>query len=60
MLIARDEHLDTAALLLRDGFKHGFLTVFPEGTTKGLVGIGSGQNWTEAASDESVRLAWSL
>jgi DNA polymerase-1 len=60
MLIAREEQLDTAALLLRDGFKHGFLTVFPEGTTKGLVGIGSGQNWTEAASDESVRLAWSL
>jgi DNA polymerase-1 len=60
MLIARDELVDAAALLLRDGFKHGFLTVFPDGATNGLVGIGSGQNWAEAAEDNSVRQEWSL
>ena len=60
MLIARDEAVNKAALLLRDGFKNGFLTVFPDGATNGLVGIGSGQNWAEAAEDNSVRQEWSL
>jgi DNA polymerase I-like protein with 3'-5' exonuclease and polymerase domains len=60
MLVARDEEVETAALLLRDGFKHGFLTVFPDGTTNGLVGIGAGQDWAEAADDGSVRKEWSL
>ena len=59
-LVAKDEWLDEAALLLRDGFKYGFTTVFPDAPFNGLVGIGSGQNWDEAASDESVRHEWSL
>lgn len=54
-LVASDEQVMTAALLLRDGFIHGFQTVFPLGSTKGLVEIGAGINW-ESAGDESNRI----
>jgi len=47
-LIARNDRVMNAALLLRDGFLHGFLTVFPNGATRGLVEIGAGQTWEEA------------
>jgi DNA polymerase-1 len=54
-LVARDDQVMTAALLLRDGFLHGFQTVFPDGVTRGLVEIGAGQTW-EDAGNESNRL----
>lgn len=54
-LVASDVQVMTAALLLRDGFLHGFQTVFPLGSTKGLVEIGAGRNW-ESAGDESNRI----
>ena len=60
MLVAEEKLVDWAARLLRDGFKHGFLKIFPNGTTNGLVGIGSGRDWFEAAADESVKKEWSL
>lgn len=54
-LVSSDEQVMTAALLLRDGFLHGFKTVFPNGSTKGLVEIGAGRNW-ESAGDERNRI----
>lgn len=54
-LLASDDQVFNAAILLRDGLKHGFLTVFPEGITRGLVEIGAGQTW-EAASLEENRI----
>jgi DNA polymerase I len=54
-LIAKDDQVRAAALLLRDGFLHGFRTVFPEGATRGLVEIGAGRTW-EAASLETNRI----
>lgn len=50
-LVARDDKVIEAALLLRDGFLHGFQTVFPLATTRGLVEIGAGCNWEEAGND---------
>jgi DNA polymerase I-like protein with 3'-5' exonuclease and polymerase domains len=47
-LVATDAHVMAAALLLRDGFLHGFQTVFKDGSTRGLVEIGAGQTWEEA------------
>jgi DNA polymerase I-like protein with 3'-5' exonuclease and polymerase domains len=47
-LSARDDQVMTAALLLRDGFLHGFQTVFKDGSTRGLVEIGAGRTWEEA------------
>lgn len=52
-LVARDDKVLDAAMLLRDGLKHGFLTVFPEGVTRGLVEIGAGQTWEAAGFDEN-------
>lgn len=54
-LVASDDQVMTAALLLRDGFLHGFQTVFPLGATKGLVEIGAGRTW-ESAGAESNRI----
>lgn len=59
-LIARDDLVMTAALLLRDGFLHGFQTVFPEGATRGLVEIGAGRTWEDAGKDENRIRAASL
>ena len=47
-LVACDEQVMTAAILLRAGFMHGFHTVFPDGASCGLVEIGAGQTWEEA------------
>lgn len=47
-LLAQDDQVMNAALLLRDGFLHGFQTVFPQGATRGLVEIGAGRTWEEA------------
>jgi DNA polymerase I-like protein with 3'-5' exonuclease and polymerase domains len=55
-LVARDDVVLTAALLLRDGFLHGFTTVFPLGSTRGLVEIGAGKTW-ESAGAEGSRIA---
>ena len=52
-LVATDAKVAEAALLLRDGLVHGFLTVFPGATTRGLVQIGAGRTWKEAGSDTS-------
>ena len=52
-LVARDDQVMTAALLLRDGFLHGFQTVFPNGATRGLVEIGAGRTWEEAGGDQN-------
>jgi hypothetical protein len=52
-LIARDDNVLEAALLLRDGFLHGFQTVFPEGATCGLVEIGAGRTWEAAGLEEN-------
>jgi DNA polymerase-1 len=52
-LIARDDNVLEAALLLRDGFLHGFQTVFPEGATRGLVEIGAGRTWAAAGLEEN-------
>jgi DNA polymerase I-like protein with 3'-5' exonuclease and polymerase domains len=49
-LVARDDQVMNAALLLRDGFLHGFQTVFPQGATRGLVEISAGKTWAEAAN----------
>lgn len=54
-LVARDDQVLAAALLLRDGFLHGFKTVFPTGSTRGLVEIGSGRTW-EAAGNDANRI----
>ena len=54
-LVCSDEQVVPAALLLRDGFLHGFKTAFPAGSTLGLVEIGAGRNW-EAAGLESNRI----
>ena len=48
-LVARDDQVLTAALLLRDGFLHGFQTAFPEGATRGLVEIGAATTWEGAS-----------
>ena len=47
-LLAREDQVMAAALLLRDGFLHGFQTVFKDGSTRGLVEIGAGRTWEEA------------
>ncbi len=47
-LVARDDQMTAAAFMLRDGFLHGFQTVFPNGATRGLVEIGAGQTWEDA------------
>jgi DNA polymerase I-like protein with 3'-5' exonuclease and polymerase domains len=52
-LVAKDDQVMTAALLLRDGFLHGFQAVFPTGSTRGLVEIGAGQTWKAAGSDQN-------
>jgi DNA polymerase-1 len=52
-LVAKDDQVLPAALLLRDGFLHGFQTVFPTGSTRGLVEIGAGPTWKAAGSDEN-------
>lgn len=54
-LLATDEQVMSAALLLRDGFLHGFKTVFPNGSTAGLVEIGAGRDW-EAAGVEANKI----
>jgi DNA polymerase-1 len=54
-LVARDDQVMAAALLLRDGFLHGFQTVFPTGSIRGLVEIGAGRTW-EAAGNEINRI----
>jgi DNA polymerase-1 len=59
-LVAPTELEHEAAILLRDAFAHGYRTVFEEEPPAGLVGIGSGSNWAEAASDDSVRPEWSI
>ena len=51
-LVARDNAVTAAALLLKDGFLHGFTTVFPTGATRGLVKVGAGQTWEAAAQNE--------
>ena len=51
-LVARDNAVTAAALLLKDGFLHGFTTVFPTGTTRGLIKVGAGQTWEAAAQNE--------
>ena len=50
-LIARDDQVMVAALLLRDGFLHGFQTVFPHGNSRGLVEIGAGCTWEDAGTE---------
>ena len=52
-LVARDDAVMAAALLLRDGFLHGFTTVFPTGTTRGLVKVGAAQTWDAAAAEQN-------
>jgi len=52
-LVAHDEQVTAAASLLRDGFLHGFHSVFPSGATKGLVEIGAAQTWADAGSKEN-------
>lgn len=52
-LIAKDTQVLKGALLLRDGFLHGFRTVFPEGATRGLVEIGAGRTWEAAGLEEN-------
>ncbi len=59
-LVATEQRKEEAALLLRDGFRHGYNRVFPGASTKGLVGIGSGISWFEAASDDVINPEWSL
>ena len=54
-LVAIDAKVMEAALLLRDGFVHGFKTAFPLGATRGLVEIGAGCTW-DAASQEVNRI----
>jgi DNA polymerase I-like protein with 3'-5' exonuclease and polymerase domains len=54
-LVARDDQVIPAALLLRDGFLHGFKTAFPQGSSRGLVEIGAGKTW-ESAGFESNRI----
>jgi DNA polymerase I-like protein with 3'-5' exonuclease and polymerase domains len=50
-LICSDPQVVTAALLLRDGFLHGFQTAFPTGSTRGLVVIGAARTWDAAGAD---------
>jgi len=52
-LLARDDQLMVAALLLRDGFLYGFSTVFPQGASRGLVEIGAGRTWEEAGLESN-------
>ena len=59
-LLAKDHRKSDAAMLLRDGFRHGYDRVFPGASTKGLVGVGVGATWLEAASEEAVNPNWSL
>jgi DNA polymerase I-like protein with 3'-5' exonuclease and polymerase domains len=47
-LVARDDQVLIAALLLRDGFLYGFQTAFPHGATRGLVEIGAANTWEAA------------
>lgn len=53
-LISQNDKTLEAALLLRDGFLHGFKTVFPEGATRGLVEIGAGSTWEDAGKAENL------
>ena len=52
-LVARDDLVMVAALLLRDGFLHGFQTVFPQGSTRGLVEIGAARTWEDAGLESN-------
>jgi DNA polymerase-1 len=52
-LLARDDQVMAAAMLLRDGFLHGFQSVFRDGSTRGLVEIGAGRTWEEAGLEEN-------
>jgi DNA polymerase I-like protein with 3'-5' exonuclease and polymerase domains len=53
-LLSRNDKTHEAAILLRDGFLHGFKTVFPEGATRGLVEIGAGSTWEDAGKAENL------
>ncbi len=59
-LVATDAKVMEAAFLLRDGFRHGFLTVFPQGATCDLVKIGAGRTWEDAGLDANRILEASL
>ena len=52
-LVANDEQVMEAALLLRDGFLHGFQTAFPQAAIKGLVEIGAAGTWEDAGKESN-------
>jgi DNA polymerase I-like protein with 3'-5' exonuclease and polymerase domains len=59
-LLARDDLVDAAGFLLRDAFHYAYGQVFPGIPSTGLMDIGAGRTWPDAAHDKSIRPEWSL
>jgi DNA polymerase I-like protein with 3'-5' exonuclease and polymerase domains len=53
-LVCPDEKVMEAAYLLRDSFRYGYRTVFPGCNVTGIIEVGAGKNWAEAASDDNI------
>ena len=52
-LCARDDQVTAAKKLLLDAFQYAYLTVFPGCNTEGIIEVGAGQNWVEAANNSA-------
>ena len=52
-LCARDDQVQVAKTLLLDAFQYAYLTVFPGCNTEGIIEVGAGQNWVEAANNSA-------
>jgi len=52
-LCARDDQVTAAKTLLLDAFQYAYLTVFPGCNTEGIIEVGAGQNWVEAANNSA-------
>ena len=50
-LCARDDQVEVAKTLLLEAFKRAYLTIFPDCNINGIIEVGAGQNWAEAASN---------
>jgi DNA polymerase-1 len=53
-LVCPDEKVMEAAHLLREAFRYGYQTVFPGCSTLGIIEVGAGKTWAEAAADDNI------
>jgi DNA polymerase I-like protein with 3'-5' exonuclease and polymerase domains len=48
-LCSRDDKVSEAEKLLLEAFQQAYLTIFPSCNIDGIIEVGSGQNWAQAA-----------